>query len=177
MRQIGEWTMGRGYRAGPGLRRLFPVLGLRGPSSVHGFTLAEIIVVLAVIALTMAVVVPRIGTNWKQIEDKDFLREFTETIKRSRLWAMNSNHPVAFRLNGVSRVYGFEKPPVRPIPLNVEVFSEHLQQDQESGDFLIIFHPDGSLVGNDVEVIFDHQRKYRVLINPLFGTVSLIRVE
>jgi prepilin-type N-terminal cleavage/methylation domain-containing protein len=142
-----------------------------------GFTMIEMIVVLVVISLTMAVVVPRVGSNWKQVEDNDFLREFTETIKRSRLWAMNSGHPVEFRLNGVARVYGFENPPIKPIPLNVEVFSEHLQQDRKSGDFLIIFHPDGSLIGNDVEVNFDHQRKYHIFIHPLFGTVSLARRE
>jgi type II secretory pathway pseudopilin PulG len=142
-----------------------------------GFTLLEMIVVLIVIVVTMAVVVPRVGSNWKQVEDKDFLREFTESIKRSRLWAMNSGHPVAFRLNGVTRVYGFENPPVKPIPFNVEVFSEHLQQDQRTGDFLITFYPDGSLVGNDVQVIFDHERRYRISIHPLFGTVVPARRE
>jgi type II secretory pathway pseudopilin PulG len=133
--------------------------------------------VLVIISLAMAVVVPRVGSNWKRVEDHDFLREFTETIKRSRLWAMNAGHPVAFRLNGTARVYGFEDPPRQPIPLNVEVFSEHLQQDPESGDFLIVFYQDGSLVGNDVELIFDHERKYRVSIHPLFGTVSLARLK
>lgn len=178
MTEIGKRERCVGYQtARRGVEGLFAVYESRGPTSVRGFTLLEMIVVLAVIIVTMAVVAPRLGTNWKQIEDKDFLREFTETIKRSRLWAMNSGHPVAFRLNGIARVYGFENPPVRPIPLNVEVFSEHLQQDQKTGDFLIIFHPDGSLVGNDVEVIFDHERKYRIFIHPLFGTVALARRE
>ena len=135
------------------------------------------IVVLVIISLTIAVVVPRVGSNWKQIEDSDFLQEFTETIKRSRLFAMNSGHPIAFRLNGVARVYGFENPPRKPIPLNAEVFSENLQKEQETGDFLIIFHPDGSLVGNDFEVIFDQERTYHISIHPLFGTVSLQRVS
>ncbi len=176
--EIGERNPDVGSRiAWRSVRELFPTAERRGVASVCGFTLLEMIVVLVVISLTMGVVVPRVGSNWKQVEDNDFLREFSETIKRSRLWAMNSGHPVEFRLNGVARVYGFENSPVKPIPLNVEVFSEHLQQDRESGDFLIIFHPDGSLVGNDVEVIFDHERKYRVFIHPLFGTVTLARME
>ncbi len=87
---------------------------------------------------------------------------------------MNSGHPVVFRINGAARVYGFERPG-KPIPLNAEVFSEHLQQDPDSGDFVITFHPDGSLVGNDFDVIFDHERTYHISIHPLFGTVSLVR--
>ncbi len=142
-----------------------------------GFTLLEMIVVLAIISLTVAVIVPKVGSNWKQVEDSDFLQEFTETIKRSRLWAMNGGHQVAFRLNGSARVYGFDNPPGKPIPLNVEVFSEHLQKDPETGDFIILFYPDGSLVGNDFEVLFDHERKYHIFIHPLFGTVALTRIK
>ena len=153
----------------------FPISDTPSRTSVRGFTLIELTVVLAIIAVTIAIIVPRIGSNWKQIEDSDFLQEFTETIKSSRLLAMNTGHPVAFRLNGGSRVYDYENPPRRAIPLNAEVFSENLQQDPETGDFLIIFYPDGSLVGNDFEVVFDRTRVYRISIHPLFGTLSLQR--
>ena len=139
----------------------------------RGFTLLELIVVLLIISVTLALVAPRVFSNWKQIEDRDFLQKFTETIKRSRLFAMNCGHPVAFRLNGAARLYGFQDP--QPIPLNVEIFSENLQKDPESGDFVIIFHPDGSFEGNDLEVTCDHERTYHIYINPLFGTVSLER--
>jgi len=149
----------------------------RDLTSVRGFTLLEMIVVLVIISVTMAVVIPRVGSNWKQIEDSDFLQGFTETIKRTRLFAMNCGHPISFRLNGATRVYGFENPPRRPIPLNAEVRSENLQQDPETGDFLIVFHPDGSLFGNDFEVIFDHERTYHISIHPLFGTVSVSKLE
>ena len=150
---------------------------LRRAISVRGFTLVEMIVVMVIISVTIAVVVPRVGSNWKQIEDSDFLQQFTESIERSRLFAMNCGRPIAFRLNGATRVYGFENPPRQSIPLNAEIFSENLQKEPETGDFLIIFHPDGSLVGNDFEVIFDHERTYHIYIHPLFGTVSLERIK
>jgi prepilin-type N-terminal cleavage/methylation domain-containing protein len=162
-------------------RRLFDLRFLpsvlRPAISVRGFTLAEMIVVLVVISVTIAVVVPRVGSNWKQIEDSDFLQQFTGSIERSRLFAMNCGRPIAFRLNGVTRVYGFENPPRRSIPLNAEIFSENLQKEPGTGDFLIIFYPDGSLVGNDFEVVFDHERTYHVYIHPMFGTLSLERTK
>ncbi len=155
----------------------FPFSVLRPPISIRGFTLIEMIVVLAIISVTLAVVVPRVGSNWKQVEDSDFVQQFTDTINRTRLSAMNWGHPVEFRLNGVTRVYGFENPPRNTIPLNAQIFSEHLQKDPETGDFLIVFYPDGSLVGNDFEVTFDNERTYHVYIHPLFGTVSLARIK
>jgi general secretion pathway protein H len=161
---------------GPGDRKI-PFSGLHLPASVRGFTLVEMIVVLVIIAVTIAVVVPRVGSNWKQIEDSDFLQQFTESIDRSRLFAMNCGRPVAFRLNGATRVYGSENPPGHYIPLNAEISSENLQKEPETGDFLIVFHPDGSLVGNDFEVVFDHERTYHISIHPLFGTVSLNRIK
>jgi len=165
-----KWKTEYGIR---GFVLRFPSPVLPHPDSLGGFTLLELIVVLLIISLTIAIVAPRVGSNWKQIEDRDFLQQFTDTIKRTRLFAMNCGRPIAFRLNGSARVYGFETP--QPMPLNVEVFSENLQKEPGSGDFLIIFQPDGSLVGNDLEVTFDHERTYHVYINPLFGTVSLER--
>ena len=154
-----------------------PASGFRPWNCVPGFTLIEMIVVLVVISITLAVVVPRVGSNWKQIEDSDFLQQFTESVERSRLFAMNCGRPIGFRLNGATRVYGSDNPPRQPIPLNAEIFSENLQKEPETGDFLIVFHPDGSLVGNDFEVVFDHERTYHIFINPLFGNLSLKRIK
>ncbi len=142
-----------------------------------GFTLIEMVVVLVIISVTIAVTFPRVGSSWKRIEDSDFLQEFTETIKRARLSSMNSGVAIAFRINGTERAYGFANLPRNSIPLNVEVFSDNLEKDPETGDFLLIFFPDGSIVGDDIDVVFDHQRTFRVSIHPLFGTVALSRLE
>ncbi len=138
-----------------------------------GFTLVELLVVMIIVSVVLAMVIPRVGSNWKQITDSDFLEQFTGSIQRSRLFAMNSGLSVSFRLNGTSRVYGAENPPAHPIPLNVEIFAKNLEADPGTGDFLITFYPDGSLVGDNLEVVFDNSRTYDVIIDPLFGTVSV----
>ncbi|MDR3557234.1 MAG: type II secretion system protein [Syntrophobacteraceae bacterium] len=147
------------------------------PPGFHpgGFTLIELLVVMMIMTVVIAMTIPRVGSNWKQIQDSDFLQQFTETLERSRLYAMNSGLPVSFRLNGTNRVYGVESPPAHPIPLNVEIRANRLEQDPGTGDFIITFYPDGSLVGDDVDVIFDNTRTYGVHIDPLFGTVRVER--
>lgn len=135
------------------------------------------ILVLLIVSITIAVVGPKVGTGWKRLEDGDFLLVFTDTIKRTRLIAVNSGQAVAFRINGADRVYDFAKPASRPIPENVDIYSERLEREPETGDFLITFYPDGSMVGNDFDVTFDHARTYRVFINPLSGTVGVARAE
>ncbi len=128
----------RGGKTGDGGGKIRKTRPSGVPASVCGFTLLEMIVVLVIISVTIAVVVPRVGSNWKQIEDSDFLQQFTESIQRSRLFAMNCGRPVAFRLNGATRVYGFENPPRQPIPLNAEIFSE--QSAEGAGNRRFPYH-------------------------------------
>lgn len=135
------------------------------------------VIVLLILSVTIALVAPRVGSSWKRIEDSEFLQDFTETLKRARLFSISSGRPVVFRLNGSERVYDFTDPPRRPIPLNAAVFSEHLEKDPETGDFFVTFYPDGSIVGTEFEVVFDHVRVFRISIHPLFGLVKVTRGE
>ena len=141
-----------------------------------GFTMIELMVVLTIISITVALVLPRVGSSWKRMEDREFLQEFVETIKRARLSAMNSGHMVLFRINGAERVYDLVNPPRRPIPINAEINAEHLEREPGSGDFLVTFFPDGSMLGSTLEVVFDQQRVFRIYINPLFGDVRVAKV-
>jgi general secretion pathway protein H len=145
------------------------------PGPARGFTLLELLVVMIIVSVVLAITIPMFGSNWKRMQDGDFLQQFTQALQRSRTYAMNSGEPVTFRLNGTSRVYGASDPPQNPIPLNVEIRANALEQDPDTGDFIITFYPDGSIVGDDVELIFDNVRIYEVHINALFGTVKVDR--
>ena len=142
-----------------------------------GFSLMELMVVLIILSLTIGMVIPRIGAGWRNMEDREFIQEFVRTLKRARLIAMNSGEIIAFRIRGTERLYDLQDPPRKPIPTNVDVYADKLQVDPETQDHLILFYPDGSLIGNDVEIVFDHQRSFLISINPLFGTVHWARVE
>ena len=53
-----------------------------------GFTLFELMIVLIIITITTAAVIPRIGAGFKRMEDREFLQEFTQTLKRAHLRAI-----------------------------------------------------------------------------------------
>ena len=135
----------------------------------------ELMIVLVIVALTMGIVAPRVVGGRKHMEDLEFLQEFVHTLRRARLSAMNSGQMTRFRIRGAEGLYGIELPPRKVIPDNVDLFADHLQSDPGTGDHLVVFYPDGSLSGSDMEIVFDRERTYRIDIHPVTGVVRLSR--
>lgn len=144
---------------------------------VPGFTLIELMIVLIILTLTIGVILPRIGAGWKRMDDREFLQEFVQTLRRARLQAMNKGEVTAFRIRGRERLYDLKVPPEKVIPENVDIYADNLEEDPDTLDRLILFYPDGSLVGDDLEIVFDKSRAFRVAIHPLFGIVKLSKAE
>lgn len=145
--------------------------------NTRGFTLIELIVVLIILGLTVGIILPRVGASWRRMEDREFLQEFVQTIKRARLRAMNSGTIVAFRIRGSERLYDLALPPQKPIPDNVDVDAVDLEIDPETNDSLVLFFPDGSMSGSDLKLTFDQERSFLISINPLFGTVHVRKAD
>jgi prepilin-type N-terminal cleavage/methylation domain-containing protein len=152
----------------------FPRILIQSPP---GFTLFELIVVLIILSLSIGIMLPRVGAGWRRMGDRQFVQEFVQTLKRARLRAMNSGEIVAFRIRDSERLYDIELPLQKVIPFNVDIFAYHLEEDPETRDHVILFYPDGSLVGSDLEIVFDHHRTYGISINPIFGTVRWAEVK
>lgn len=161
-------------RKGTGKR---PTLGRPGERHSRGFTLIEMVLVMIIIGISVGLILPRVGAGWKRMEDREFLQEFVHTLKRARLSAMNSGNIVVFRMSGADRTYGIEQPPEQPIPDHVDIYADHLETDPETNDHVILFYPDGSMSGSDLEITFNRSRVFRIAIHPLFGTVQVAQVE
>ncbi len=156
------------------------------PAAIHprqlsgnsgGFTLLELVVVLMILSISAALLIPRVGAGWKRMEDREFLQEFVQTLRSARLIAMNSGAVVVFRLRGSERAYGIRVPPEKPVPLNVDIFADNLERDPLTNDHVILFYPDGSLSGRDIQMVFDQQRSFFISIHPITGVVQVSRRE
>ncbi len=134
-------------------------------------------VVLVILAITVGLVLPRVGGGWKRMEEREFVQDFVRTLRSARLRAMNTGTIAIFRIRGPERLYGFEVPPETAIPLNVDIYADRLEQDPFTGDHVVLFYPDGSLSGSDLQILFDQQRSFHIFIHPLFGTVQVTRTE
>lgn len=143
--------------------------------SGKGFTLIEMLVVLVIAGLALGLLAPKVGSGWKRMRDRDFLSDFTAEMRKARIAALRGGGAETFRINGADKVYGYGGPPLTSIPDNVDIFAEGLEQDQETGDFVVRFHSDGSAEGTDMDVIFDGERKYSIMLDPLFGSVRVVR--
>lgn len=111
------------------------------------------------------------------MEDREFLQEFTQTLRSARLIAMNSGEVVVFRLRGNERTYGIRLPPEKSVPVNVDIFADNLERDPRTNDNVVLFYPDGSFSGRDIQVVFDQQRSFFISVHPITGAIHLSRKE
>lgn len=145
--------------------------------NASGFTIFELIIVLIIVSIAAATLAPRIGAGIRRMEDREFLQEFTRTLKRAHVRAMNTGEIVAFRISGTDKTYDIQLPMRNAIPQNVDIYADNLEIDPETNDRMILFFPDGSLIGNDIEIEFDRQRAFRISLHPLFSSVRLTAVD
>jgi general secretion pathway protein H len=140
----------------------------------RGFTLLELIVVLAIAALLVAVVVP-LGSHRR---DHDALqagaREIAAALRLARSRAILSNRPTSFLVDVEN---GFYRPPgataARAVPTGSHVALYTAQQELLSGTTgAIRFYPDGSSTGGGLGLSLGGER-YEILVDWLTGGVSV----
>jgi prepilin-type N-terminal cleavage/methylation domain-containing protein len=141
----------------------------------HGFTLLELVLVIFVMALTSSILIPRIGSGWKAMEEREFLQQLVQTLKRAQIRAMSGGEATLFRISGAERAFGLESPPLQNIPENVDIYSDLLERDPLTFDRIMVFYPDGSVSDNDLKITFDKQRSYRIFVHPISGTIRLVK--
>jgi hypothetical protein len=114
------------------------------------------------------------GAGVKRMEEREFLQELVQTLKRAHIRAMSSGQTEIFRIRGSERRYGLDQPPSQLIPENVDIYSDILEQDPETGDRIVLFYSDGSVSDNDLKIVFDRQRTFFIFIHPISATIRVV---
>ena len=135
-----------------------------------GFTLVELVVVLAIMGLVLATVV---GTKPKATAIRVVVtaHAVASSLQLARAQAMASNTETIFRIDTKALEFGVgEKMHPLPKELTVVMTVAETERVQNSGS--IRFYPDGQSSGGDIELSLDGL-KSRIVVNWLTGEARL----
>jgi len=148
-------------------------LHVRPSTCFHGFTLIELVVVMALAALLIGVVPPLIGAAFPGVQLKSAARSTAGGLRLAREEAIRSGHDVAFVLDVEDRRYrvGDDSPVSLPsgLTFKLEAASSEMRDDQIGG---VRFYPDGSSTGGRVVISHDGHG-YQVGVTWLTGRVAI----
>lgn len=133
-----------------------------------GFTLLELLVVLAILGLTVALAVPQFGRAMPGLELQASARAVAAELRAARGRAVARNDEFAVAIDVDNRTVG--NLAIDPaIGLSLYTAAEELI---DRGAGRIRFYPDGSSTGGRVRLV-GGDRKYDVLIDWISGAVTI----
>jgi general secretion pathway protein H len=138
-----------------------------------GFTLLELIVVLAILALGFAYVAPNFARNLESVRFKSAVREVALELRRARGQALSQGKEVVFWVDVTGAKFGVDQDQPKPLPKTVELTLDTAETELIApGRGGIRFFPDGSSTGGRIVLRCGGQAK-RVDVNWLTGRVSI----
>jgi general secretion pathway protein H len=153
-------------------------LRVRGTGGQAGFTLLEIVCVLAIIALLAAVILPALprGTSYARLEA--YAIETATLLKQDRYAAMRRRSRVATEISAPARTFrsGATGRAVRlPDDVAVEALLAKRCDDRAAGR-TIDFFPSGRSCGGTIELT-RLGKGFQVRVNWLTGGIELVPVQ
>ncbi len=144
------------------------------PAGGRGFTLLELMVALAVAALTLAVVPLAVERLFDGTQYRATVRDMMVTLRSARHTAMSSGKATVFRVDLNAHRYGLGERLDKTLPEGLSVSLE-VAADALSGQGIgsIHFYPDGSSTGGSVLVTRGADAGVRLRVGWLLGRISL----
>lgn len=142
-----------------------------------GFTLFEVLVVLAIVGLMTAVVAPVLFRGLAGTQARAVAYEIAAALRAARGEALAANADVAVMFDLSRNAYAVERSPAKTVPegVAIELYAADIEQlDAFTGG--IRFFPDGSATGGQVTV-GDGLARYFVDVDWLTGRISIREAE
>jgi general secretion pathway protein H len=140
-----------------------------------GFTLLELLAVLALMALLLGLVLPRLLHSWEREKHRAALRGLASALRTARSEAVTECRKVRLFLNLKTGRYRLEGSPQRGTVTGVSLDGASLVwQNLEKSQGYIAFYGDGSSSGGKVALVMPPGRRYLLEVKPVTGKVSLV---
>jgi general secretion pathway protein H len=140
-----------------------------------GFTLLELMAVLALMALLLGLVLPSLLHSWEREKNRATLRELTAALRTARSEAVTRSRTVRLFLNLKTGRYRLEGSDHGGVLTGVSLSDARLVwQDLEKSQGYIAFYGDGSSSGGKLALVEPRGRRYLVEVKPITGKVSMI---
>ena len=143
---------------------------------VRGFTLIELMVVLAIIAGLLAVAPPALQRYRESSDYRDTLRRIVAGLAEARHASVSGGRVVAFSVDLGGRQYGVEGGRARELPESLAVRATVADTDLVENVARIRFFPGGNATGGSIDVVRRSGSGARVRTDWLDGRVSIERL-
>lgn len=145
------------------------------PIAIAGFTLLELLVVLAIIGLWLAIVPPNLmkGTGAQAL--KADARLVVSGLQYARTRAISLNVPVALVIDSRTRRLSIDGKQIGDLSASTELSALNGQRVWQTGTGTAVhFLPDGGSTGGEILLSY-HKTRYRLSVNWLTGAVTTSR--
>lgn len=143
-------------------------------SKAGGFTLLEVLVVMALLAMVYALVPPMIRLGESATELKAAAREVAAALRKTRSQAIAGRREAVLTLDTEARTFsmaGENKPRRLPRPMRISVFTAQ-GEVADAHRAAVRFYPDGSSTGGRVGLSLG-KRTFLIDIDWLTGEVVI----
>ncbi len=146
-------------------------------SSKKGFTLAEILVVIILLAMAGSLVFVSVGKSMAGKQNKAFAREMVSLCKKARRMAVDAGVPTALNISSTQRRCWLDNSTKSlEIPSQMLIEGEGISQLNEEV-YTIRFYPDGSSDGGELTLSVSGQTVYAFRVDMLTGILSRIEED
>jgi general secretion pathway protein H len=140
-----------------------------------GFTLIEVIVVLAVLGFALALIVGYKPPWSSGLGVRGTAAELASGLRLARSEAISRNRPITFKIDLSDHHFQIGTSAVRPLPVRLSIALLTVSGEQRGTTGDIRFNPDGSSTGGRISIA-DGTQRIAVGIDWLNGRVSVANV-